>query len=388
MKLLIVVGTRPEAIKMAPLILALQDEPDVELNVCVTGQHREMLDRVLGLFGIVPDCNLALMEPRQSLNGLAGRAIAALDRAYDQLAPERVLVHGDTTTAMAAAIAAFHRRIPVGHVEAGLRTYALDRPFPEEMNRRTIDVVSDLLFAPTPRARLNLEAEALQGDILVTGNTGIDALEAIASRLQREPRLREEADASLPTVEDGRKLLLVTGHRRESFGRGFRNICAALAQLALRDDLEIVYPVHLNPNVRGPVEAALSGSDNVHLLPPLDFLAFVRLMQRADLILTDSGGIQEEAPSLGKPVLVMRDVTERPEAVEAGKALLVGTRAARIVREVGLLLDDESARAQFGATDNPYGDGRASARIADALLGRPFEEFGGVPRSAAVARFG
>jgi UDP-N-acetylglucosamine 2-epimerase (non-hydrolysing) len=389
MKLLVVVGTRPEAIKMAPLILALRAEAEVETRVCVTGQHRHMLDQVLGLFEIVPDYDLDLMEPGQTLNGLAGNAIGRLDEVFAEFAPDRVLVHGDTTTALSAALAAFHRRIPIGHVEAGLRTYDLDGPWPEEMNRRTIDIVSDLLFAPTPRARLNLEREALEGEVIVTGNTGIDALEAIAGRLASDPSMRARADRQLPDLEPGRKLLLVTGHRRESFGNGFRSICAALAQLALREDLDIVYPVHLNPNVLGPVQAALSNKPNVRLLPPLDFLPFVRLMQRADLILTDSGGIQEEAPSLGKPVLVMRDVTERPEAVEAGKARLVGTGAARIVREVGLILDDDQARAAFDESANPYGDGRASRRIVDTLLGRPVEEFGGMNRRAsAVVRFG
>ena len=388
MKLLVVVGTRPEAIKMAPLILALQREESVEISVCVTGQHREMLDQVLGLFEIVPDCDLALMEPGQSLNGLAGNAVARLDEVYRDFEPDRVLVHGDTTTAMAAAVAAFQRQIPVGHVEAGLRTYKLDRPWPEEFNRRAIDLVSDLLYAPTPRARLNLEQEAIEGEVFVTGNTGIDALETIAGRLNAEDELRARVDASLPELARPRTLL-VTGHRRESFGKGLRNICAALTQLALRDDLDIVYPVHLNPNVRRPVEAALSNTPNVHLLPPLDFLPFVRLMQRADLILTDSGGIQEEAPSLRKPVLVMRDVTERPEAVEAGKARLIGTGAVRIVREVGALLDDEQTYAAFGVAGNPYGDGRASERIVASLLGRPFEEFGGQARVApAIVRFG
>ena len=391
MKLLVVLGTRPEAIKMAPLIRALRAEEGVETRLCVTGQHRQMLDQVLALFQLTPDYDLELMEPGQSLNGLAGKAMAQLDEVYAEYEPGRVLVHGDTTTAMAAALAAFHRRIPVGHVEAGLRTYALDRPFPEEMNRRTIDIVSDLLFAPTPRARLNLEAEALEGEILVTGNTGIDALAIVSRQLAADDAMRALADAALPALDPGRRTLLVTGHRRESFGSGFRNICAALSQLALRDDLDIVYPVHLNPNVRGPVEKALSGRPNVHLVAPLDFLPFVRLMQRADIILTDSGGVQEEAPSLGKPVLVMRDITERPEAVEAGKARLVGTGAARIVREVTDLLDDEAARAPFGLGANPYGDGRASARIVDALLGRSFEEFGGAVRPApapSVVRFG
>ena len=389
MKLLIVVGTRPEAIKMAPLILALRNEPRIETRLCATGQHRQMLDQVFAHFGIEPDRDLDLMVPQQSLNRLAAAALSRLDEVYEELGPDRVLVHGDTTTAMAAALAAFHRSIPVGHVEAGLRTYTLDAPFPEEMNRRTIDAVSDLLFAPTEWARRNIEAEGLEGEVIVTGNTGIDALGAIAAQLDSDGDLRARADATLPPTVAGRKLLLVTGHRRESFGSGFRNICAALARLAMRADLDIVYPVHLNPDVRGPVETALSNRPNVHLLAPLDFLRFVRLMQRADLILTDSGGIQEEAPSLGKPVLVMRDGTERPEAVEAGTARLIGTGAARIVREVGEALDEAGASRSTVRLANPYGDGRASARIVDALLGRPFEEFGALPRAApSIARFG
>lgn len=389
MKLLIVVGTRPEAIKMSPLILALRNEPEIETRLCVTGQHRQMLDQVFAQFGIVADRDLNLMVPDQSLNRLAAAALARLDEVYEEVGPDRVLVHGDTTTAMAAALAAFHRSIPVGHVEAGLRTYTLNGPFPEEMNRRTIDVVSDLLFAPTEGARRNIEAEGLEGEVVVTGNTGIDALETIAAQLDSSGDLRARADAALPPTVSGRKLLLVTGHRRESFGSGFRNICAALAQLAMRGDLDIVYPVHLNPNVRGPVEAALSNRPNVHLVAPLDFLPFVRLMQRADLILTDSGGIQEEAPSLGKPVLVMRDVTERPEAVEAGTARLIGTGAARIVREAGEALDGGAANRSLASVANPYGDGRASARIVDALLGRPVEEFGAPARAApSIVRFG
>ncbi|HEX8525898.1 non-hydrolyzing UDP-N-acetylglucosamine 2-epimerase [Allosphingosinicella sp.] len=377
MRLVAVVGTRPEAIKMAPVILALRAEPSIETLVCSTGQHREMLDQVLELFGIEPDVELGLMDPDQGLNGFLGQAIARLDEALASFAPNRVLVHGDTTTALAAALASFHRRIPVGHVEAGLRTYALDRPWPEEMNRRAIDVVSDLLFAPTRSARRNLKAEALAGSIVVTGNSGIDALETIVGRLASDDQLRARADAALPALGRGRRLMLVTGHRRESFGEALRGICEALSRLARSADVDIVYPVHLNPEVRRPVEAALGGTANIHLLPPLDFLPFVRLMQRADLILTDSGGIQEEAPSLGKPVLVMRDVTERPEAVEAGTAKLVGTDPARIVDEVERLLGRTPKSFAVGA--NPYGDGQASARIVDALLGRPFDEFGGTP---------
>ncbi|HEX8216607.1 MAG TPA: UDP-N-acetylglucosamine 2-epimerase (non-hydrolyzing), partial [Allosphingosinicella sp.] len=290
------------------------------------------------------------------------------------IAPDRILVHGDTTSAFAAAIAAFHGGVPVAHVEAGLRTYDLARPFPEELNRRAVDLVADLLFAPTERARRNLEAERVSGAIHVTGNTAVDAVELVLAMLEAD-EARAAADAALPSLQPGRRLLLVTGHRRESFGEGLRNVCAALRRLGGRGDLDIVYPVHLNPNVKAPVEEMLAHCAHVRLVPPLDFLPMVRLMQRADLILTDSGGIQEEAPSLGKPVLVTRDVTERPEAVEAGKARLVGTDEDAIVGSVCGLLADGDERAAFTAGPNPYGDGKASGRIAAALLGRPFDEF-------------
>jgi UDP-N-acetylglucosamine 2-epimerase (non-hydrolysing) len=375
-KLLAVIGTRPEAIKMAPLLLRLREEPGLDATLCVSGQHRELMDPVLRLFGIAPDLDLALMAPGQSLNAFAARAIERLDAVLGDRRPDRILVHGDTTTAFAAAITAFHRGIPVAHVEAGLRTGDLARPFPEEMNRRAVDLVADLLFAPTERARRNLEAERVRGAIHVTGNTAVDAFELAMAKLESEEALRRSADAELPKLEPGRRLLLVTGHRRESFGEGLRGVCAALRRLGGRGDLDIVYPVHLNPKVQGPVEEALADHPRVRLMPPLGFLAMVRLMQRADLILTDSGGIQEEAPSLGKPVLVTRDVTERPQAVESGRARLVGTEGDAIVAAVSELLDDKGARARFAAGPNPYGDGKASERIAAALLGRPFEEFG------------
>lgn len=375
MKLLAVIGTRPEAIKMAPLLLRLREEPELRLSLCLTGQHRELIAPVLRLFGLEADLDLALMEPGQSLNAFAARAFHRLDGVLEQAAPDRVLVHGDTTTALAAALAAFHRGVPVAHVEAGLRTGDLAQPFPEEMNRRAVDLVADLLLAPTERARRNLEAEQAGGTIHVTGNTAVDAIALAQHMLGGDEALRRAAAAGLPPLEPGRRLLLVTGHRRESFGEGLRNVCAALERLGGRGDLDIVYPVHLNPNVKQPVEESLADCDHVRLLEPLDFLPMVRLMERADLILTDSGGIQEEAPSLGKPVLVTREVTERPEAVEAGKARLVGTDAETIVAAVGELLDDEAELARFAAGSNPYGDGRASERIAAALLGRPFEEF-------------
>lgn len=373
---------------MAPLVRALAGAPEVTSLVCVTGQHREMLDPVLRLFDIRPDFDLGLMAHDQGLNGLAAGALAGLDAVLVQVVPDRVLVHGDTTTAMAAALAAFHRRIPVGHVEAGLRTYDLAQPFPEEMNRRVVDLACDLLFAPTAGARANLAGERLAGRVVVTGNTVIDALEATQARLDADPDLAAALDGLLPALDPGKRILLVTGHRRENFGAGFRSVCAALAEIARRSDVEVVYPVHLNPNVRGPVTQALAGLGNIHLVPPLDYLPFQRLMRRAHLVLTDSGGVQEEAPALGKPVLVMREVTERPEAVEAGTVELVGTSRAAIVAAVTRLLDDAGAYAAYAGRINPYGDGRASRCILDCLCGRPVAEFSPlpVPPAAPVPR--
>ncbi|WP_061147436.1 non-hydrolyzing UDP-N-acetylglucosamine 2-epimerase [Caballeronia arvi] len=377
--ILSIFGTRPEAIKMAPLIKALEAEPNVRSIVCVTGQHRSMLKQVLDLFDIVPHYDLALMSENQSLNGLASRLIASLDEVIAKEKPDRVLVHGDTTTATAAALAAFHRRVPVAHVEAGLRTRNLQQPWPEEMNRRVVDVVSDLMFVPTHRSNENLAKETLHGRAFVTGNTVIDALRFATARIDSNDALRRKLDARFPFLDADKQLVLVTGHRRESFGQGLRDICAALSRIAKRRDVQIVYPVHLNPNVQATVISALGDAPNVYLIEPQDYMGFVRLLQRATLVLTDSGGVQEEAPTLGKPVLVMRDVTERPEAVDAGTAMLVGTNSAAIAGAVSLLLDDEDARAGFARSVNPYGDGRASARIVAALTGRPFEEFRPVP---------
>jgi UDP-N-acetylglucosamine 2-epimerase (non-hydrolysing) len=377
MKVLSIFGTRPEAIKMAPLALMLASTPTIDATICVTGQHRTMLRQVLELFDLQPDYDLDLMQPSQTLNALSARALAALDPVLDALKPDRVLVHGDTTTAMAGALAAFHRGIPVGHVESGLRTQDMSQPWPEEMNRRVADAISDLLFAPTAGAKANLLTENLGGKIFVTGNTVIDALDLCVQRIEADPQLKARLDRQLPAPQPGRKLLVVTGHRRENFGSGFQQICAALAALARRPDMQIVYPVHLNPNVQEPVLAALSHLPNVHLIEPLDYVLFVRLMQRAHVILSDSGGVQEEAPALGKPVLVMRDVTERPEAVAAGTVRLVGTDARRIEAEVSRLYDDEQAWGNSGSlrTCNPYGDGLACERIVAALLGKPFAEF-------------
>ena len=361
MKILSFFGTRPEAIKMAPLVTALSQTRGIESVVCVTGQHRQMLDQVMDLFGLQARHDLAVMQPSQTLNGLFSRVVAGADGVLEQEKPDYVLVHGDTSTATACALAAFHRRIPVGHVEAGLRTGDLAQPFPEEMNRRVVDVVSQWMFAPTPTSRANLLRENLQGRIAVTGNTVIDALATLCDRLDAQPELASAIAQRHPWVDAQRPLLLVTGHRRENFGEGFQNICAALAELAQRHpDLLIVYPVHFNPAVREVVMRTLGGMDNIRLIDPLDYVDFVWFMQRAHIILTDSGGVQEEAPYLGKPVLVMRDVTERPEAVSAGTVLLVGTQRARIVAEVNRLLADEEHHASFARRINPYGDGQAS----------------------------
>lgn len=375
MRILSVFGTRPEAIKMAPLVKAIEADAGLTSLVCVTGQHRAMLDQVLALFQIAPDYDLDVMVPNQTLNGLVGRVLAALDPVLETAQPDRVLVHGDTSTALAAALCAFHRGIPVGHVEAGLRTYDLAQPWPEEMNRQVVDRLCGLLFAPTPVAADNLRGERLAGHIHVTGNTVIDALFLAVERIDTDPALRAALNEDFAFLDPSRRLVLVTGHRRENFGGGFIAICEALARIAARADVEIVYPVHLNPNVRAPVHQLLDGLPNVHLIAPLDYLPFVYLMRRSHLVLTDSGGVQEEAPSLGKPVLVMRDVTERPEAVAAGTVELVGTNADRIASSVAALLDDSGRYAHFARRTNPYGDGQACRRIVAALAGREPEPF-------------
>lgn len=376
MKVLSIFGTRPEAIKMAPLVSALAESREINSVVCVTGQHREMLDQVMSLFGLTAQHDLAVMQPNQSLNGLFARVMNGVDAVLEEEKPDYVLVHGDTSTATACAIAAFHRHIAVGHVEAGLRTGNLTQPFPEEMNRRVVDVISDWMFAPTSTSRANLLNEKLQGRIAITGNTVIDALAALCQKLKSDPVLSGDISDRYPWVDSGRRLLLVTGHRRENIGTGFVNICAALGDLARKyPELQIVYPVHFNPAVRDVVKATLTGMDNVHLIEPLGYVDFVWFMQRSHVILTDSGGVQEEAPFLGKPVLVMRDVTERPEAVAAGTVVLVGTERERIVSAVERLLIDVDYHASFSRCINPYGDGKASQRIVQALSGKSFQEF-------------
>ena len=369
MHILTVFGTRPEAIKMAPVIDALKADGRFRVTVCVTGQHREMIAPILDFFGIAVDHDCALMRPGQDLNGLFSRTMVAVGSLLGEIRPDRVLVHGDTTTAAAAALAAFHLAIPVGHVEAGLRTYRFDQPWPEEMNRRIVDLAADLLFAPTEASRRNLESEA-NGEgktIHVTGNTVIDALLAVVGRLEADPALRARINATLPQLDPGKRLVLVTGHRRENFGEPFRQVCLAMRDLAERGDIEIVYPVHLNPRVREAVFGVLGETANVRLVEPLDYLSFVAMMSRAAVILSDSGGVQEEAPSLGKPVVVMRNVTERPEAVAAGTVHLAGTDRAQIVALVSGFLDDPARIATAACAINPYGDGRAAARIVKAL---------------------
>ena len=368
MKVLTVFGTRPEAIKMAPLVHALAKDPHFEAKVCVTAQHREMLDQVLKLFSIVPEYDLNIMQPGQGLTEITCRILEGLKPVLESFKPDVVLVHGDTTT-MAASLAAFYQRIPVGHVEAGLRTGDLSSPWPEEGNRTLTGHLATYHFAPTETSRQNLLRENIADNrIAVTGNTVIDALFWVRDRVLSDEALRNELTQRYPFLANGKKMILVTGHRRESFGRGFEQICHALAEIAANNpDVQIVYPVHLNPNVSEPVKRILGHVENVMLIEPQDYLPFVWLMNRAWLILTDSGGIQEEAPSLGKPVLVMRDMTERPEAVSAGTVCLVGTDSQRIVNEVTRLLQDESAYQAMSRAHNPYGDGQACHRILSAL---------------------
>jgi len=363
-RIMVVFGTRPEAIKMAPLVHAIQAHPRLQALTVVTAQHRQMLDQVLELFSIVPDADLNIMQPGQSLPDVTARIVQAMPPVLAELRPDLVLVHGDTSTTLSTALAAFYSRIPVGHVEAGLRTGDMQAPWPEEMNRRLTAPLCKLHFAPTAGSRDNLLREGIAADsIHVTGNTVIDALLQVDARMRTDAALSARMRERFGFLDAGKRLILVTGHRRENFGDGFERICRALAEIGRRRDVQVVYPVHLNPNVQEPVHRLLSGLDNVFLIEPQDYLPFVYLMRQAHVILTDSGGVQEEAPSLGKPVLVMRDTTERPEAVDAGTVRLVGTDQDRIVAELNRLLDDADAYARMSEAHNPYGDGHACERI-------------------------
>ncbi|WP_282099738.1 non-hydrolyzing UDP-N-acetylglucosamine 2-epimerase [Qipengyuania qiaonensis] len=368
MKILVVFGTRPEAIKMAPVVHRLKDTPGLNVHVCVTAQHREMLDQVLSLFDIAPDMDLNVMKPGQDLTDITANIILALRDVLNEGRYDRLLVHGDTTTTMAGALAAFYAQVPVGHVEAGLRTGNLYAPWPEEANRMIVGRLADMHFAPTETSRQSLLAENVSDDsIVVTGNTVIDALQQIVARLDADKALDTQMQASFSFLKEGRRLILVTGHRRENFGEGFENICRALRDISQQSDAQIVYPVHLNPNVQAPVKRILGDTDGVHLIEPQEYLPFVWLMRRSHFIITDSGGVQEEAPSLGKPVLVMRNTTERPEAVDAGTVRLVGTDADKIRDSALSLLNDAQAYDEMARALNPYGDGKASERIAAAL---------------------
>ena len=377
-KILLVFGTRPEAIKMAPLVKKLQAMPaEFQTIVCVTGQHREMLDQVLRLFEITPDFDLNIMKPNQDLYDITSRILLGMRDVLREVQPDIVLVHGDTTTSMAAALAAFYQQIPVGHVEAGLRTGNIYSPWPEEMNRLMTGRISTVHFSPTLLAKQNLLQEHVdEAKIVVTGNTVIDALQMVVERLQNDEQLAGEVKDKVLSMgydvdrlSEDRRLVLITGHRRENFGEGFLNICHAIKNLVEKHpNVDFVYPMHLNPNVRKPVLEILGkGADNVFLIEPLDYLPFVYMMQQSTLILTDSGGVQEEAPGLGKPVLVMRDTTERPEAVEAGTVLLVGTNREKIEQGVSMLLDEADCYRRMSEAVNPYGDGLACERIVNRL---------------------
>lgn len=369
LRALFVFGTRPEAIKLSPVVLHMKSRPEeFEVRVAVTAQHREMLDQVLNAFRITTDYDLNLMTPGQSLTSSAARILAALEPVYYDAKPGIVFVQGDTTTTFCGALAAFYARIPVGHVEAGLRTGDLLQPFPEEMNRVVTSRLAAIHFAATEGARCNLLREHVDPETIhVTGNSGIEALMYVRDRLA-SGQLAGPADLDRFGRNPGKRLIVVTAHRRESFGGGFENICRALRKIAARGDVEIVYPVHRNPNVTGPARRYLDGVPDIHLIEPLDYVPFVDLMRRASILLTDSGGIQEEGPSLGKPVIVMRDKTERPEAVEAGTVRMAGADENRIVAEVVRLLEDTEARGDMSRVHNPYGDGHASERIAMATL--------------------
>ncbi len=368
-KVLSIFGTRPECIKMAPVIKKLKQEPRIKSHVCVTAQHRHMLDQVLDLSQIKPDVDLNIMMDNQGFTEVGVAILSGLKPVLEEYQPDLVLVQGDTSTTFFAALAAFYQQVPVGHVEAGLRTGDLSAPWPEEMNRRVASILAGLHFAPTEQSRDNLLREGIEPEsILITGNTVIDALLDVIQLIDGSPQLLSKFKEQFSFLEPRQRTILVTGHRRESFGKGFENICYALLEISRREDVQIVYPAHLNPNVQKPVKRILDAVQNVHLIEPLDYLSFVYLMKESFLIITDSGGVQEEAPSLGKPVLVMREKTERPEGVAAGTAKLVGTSTERIVAEVSLLLDAQDEYEKMARIHNPYGDGHASQRIVERII--------------------
>lgn len=372
LRVLSVFGTRPEAIKMAPLVKQLAIEENIDAKVCVTAQHREMLDSVLQLFEITPDYDLNIMKAGQTLTEMTANMLIKLDPVLAEFKPDLILVHGDTSTTLCASLAAFYHRIPVGHVEAGLRTYQIYSPWPEEGNRQLTGVLTSMHFAPTTTAEKHLKQECVPYEkVFVTGNTVIDALFMVKEKIEQDQSINIKMKAHFSDLDLNKKRVLITGHRRENFGQGFENICNALQQLANRfPDVEFVYPVHLNPNVREPVNRLLSNVSNVKLIEPQEYLPFIWLMLNSHLLLTDSGGIQEEAPSLGLPVLVMRDTTERPEAVEAGTVKLVGTDADSIVNNVSMLLEDSNIYEKMSRSHNPYGDGQACHRIIEAIKER------------------
>ncbi len=371
LKVLAVFGTRPEAIKMAPVVHSLAQAKGIEAKVCVTAQHRQMLDQVLDLFKIKPNFDLDLMKPGQDLTDITSNVLLAMRTVFKEWRPDWVLVHGDTTTTLATSLAAYYDKIKVGHIEAGLRTGNIYSPWPEEMNRRIAGAISAVHFSPTETAKANLLREGIdERHIIVTGNTVIDALLEVVQRVRTDAALISDMERRFAFLNKSKKLILVTGHRRENFGDGFLDICAALAEISKRDDVQIIYPVHLNPNVQEPVNRLLGSNPNIHLIEPQDYLPFIYLMDQANLLLTDSGGIQEEAPSLGKPVLVMRDTTERPEAVNAGTVKLVGTDKRKIVAETVRLLNDSSEYQRMSHAHNPYGDGYAAGRITNFLINK------------------
>ena len=368
LKILTVFGTRPEAIKMVSVVRELAAAPDFDVKVCVTAQHRSMLDQVLALFSIKPDFDLDIMTPGQDLSDITAKVLAGMRTVLREWRPDYVLVHGDTTTTMATSLAAYYERIAVGHVEAGLRTGNIYSPWPEEINRKLTGAIASVHFAPTEHARQNLLREAVPAkNICVTGNTVVDALLDVVRRLEADATLRHQVESQFSFLDSKKKLVLVTGHRRENFGTGFDNICRALDEISRLEGVEVLYPVHLNPNVQEPVQRILKGNPNIHLIDPVGYLPFVYLMHRAAILLTDSGGIQEEAPSLGKPVLVMRDTTERPEAVAAGTVRLVGTSVRSIVDGARLLLTDPAEYARMSQAANPYGDGTSALQIVNFL---------------------